>query len=594
MGFIVLVALAAALVAATPALAGVINVSTQSQVSPGMQQRVIWGQVQSGQYSINVTHAGYIHAEVNFKPNWNYCDVFLLDTGGNVVNKYEGWSTLTSTKAVIDYQVTSITADGQTLVPATDTQDEHLKGDDYTIIVQCFDGDDTQFYLWGYKPQIDLGAGYGPSTTNQYNVYYQQFRRPGARVGWLPISGAPYGGPFDFKATSQGTGTADLTWPAYVNRSTAKCSISGQGATATAAVNADTVAAVNLTAAGSGYTSAPTVAFTGGGGSGAAATATIDAGGTVTGVTVTKGGSGYTSVPTVAFTGGEGTGAAATAVLGDKVTALIVTKPGSGYAWPPDVSFTGGGGTGATAAAILTDGKVTAINVASGGSGFTTAPTVTLTTVNPFAKGLYPSGMEETVYSPDWTDIADTYDSMLSSFAPGLLHAGPPPEYGWSVDFDVNAASESGAVPNGTFHYVPDVFGVTENTPASLVMGWPLAHDGIFTVGYKATLTFPCNLWVTAAPHAVMAGAKATVKGTLALNGAWVDPGTQVKIQMKGKKNNWSDAKVVGKGVTGANGVWSVSFKPKVTGVYRAVKMDTTGPVVVVAENSYSKTIVVK
>jgi len=64
---------------------------------------------------------------------------------------------------------------------------------------------------------------------------------------------------------------------------------------------------------GSGYTSAPTVVFAGGGGTGAAATATINADGEVNGVAVTDSGTGYTGKPTVSFTGGGGSGAIATA-----------------------------------------------------------------------------------------------------------------------------------------------------------------------------------------------------------------------------------------------------------------------------------------
>lgn len=71
--------------------------------------------------------------------------------------------------------------------------------------------------------------------------------------------------------------------------------------------------AVTIGSGGTGYTTAPTVAFTGGGGTGAAGTATVS-GGAVTGVTITNPGTGYTSAPTVAFTG-AGTGATATAAL---------------------------------------------------------------------------------------------------------------------------------------------------------------------------------------------------------------------------------------------------------------------------------------
>lgn len=76
-----------------------------------------------------------------------------------------------------------------------------------------------------------------------------------------------------------------------------------------------TLASINVTNGGTGYTSAPTVGFTGGGGTGAAATAVVSDG-VVVGINVTNAGSGYTSAPTVGFTGGGGSSAAATAVLG--------------------------------------------------------------------------------------------------------------------------------------------------------------------------------------------------------------------------------------------------------------------------------------
>lgn len=70
-----------------------------------------------------------------------------------------------------------------------------------------------------------------------------------------------------------------------------------------------------LTAGGSGYTSAPAVTFSGGGGSGAAATAFV-MNGSVIGFRMTSLGTGYTSAPAVLLTGGGGTGASAIANIG--------------------------------------------------------------------------------------------------------------------------------------------------------------------------------------------------------------------------------------------------------------------------------------
>ena len=82
---------------------------------------------------------------------------------------------------------------------------------------------------------------------------------------------------------------------------------------------------------------------------------TAIANGPVTSATVTAGGTGYTTPPTVAITGGGGTGATATAsITGAIVTAINITNGGSGYTTAPTIGLTGGGGTGATATAAIT------------------------------------------------------------------------------------------------------------------------------------------------------------------------------------------------------------------------------------------------
>jgi FtsP/CotA-like multicopper oxidase with cupredoxin domain len=81
----------------------------------------------------------------------------------------------------------------------------------------------------------------------------------------------------------------------------------GSGATATATVDTTPgsptfgqVIHIVITNGGTGYNSAPGIIFTGGGGFGAWATATISGpGGIVNGITITNGGRGYTSAPTI-------------------------------------------------------------------------------------------------------------------------------------------------------------------------------------------------------------------------------------------------------------------------------------------------------
>ncbi len=57
---------------------------------------------------------------------------------------------------------------------------------------------------------------------------------------------------------------------------------------------------------------------------------------------------------------------------------ISIANPGTGYTTAPTVSITGGGGTGATAASTISGGVITAITVTNVGSGYTSAPTVTI------------------------------------------------------------------------------------------------------------------------------------------------------------------------------------------------------------------------
>jgi FtsP/CotA-like multicopper oxidase with cupredoxin domain len=167
-------------------------------------------------------------------------------------------------------------------------------------------------------------------------------------------------------------------------------------ATATASVNAvGAVIGFTSVTPGAGYT-AFDVALAGGGGAGATA---IGSGG-VDAVNITDGGKGYT-MPTVDFDlpdSPDGVQAKAHVPMiahGDAVdgmdangtvTAVVVDEPGSGYATAPAVSILNG--TQFDPVALPTDGSpavakttlaLSAVNVVELGTGYTTAPSVTIT-----------------------------------------------------------------------------------------------------------------------------------------------------------------------------------------------------------------------
>jgi hypothetical protein len=158
----------------------------------------------------------------------------------------------------------------------------------------------------------------------------------------------------------------------------------GIQATATAQIVGGGVTAVTLSAAGTGYTGVPSVNIvpaSGDTGTGAAATAVLSGAG-VTGTTITAGGSGYTTA-TVAFSAPQvagGVTATGTAVLASRgVATIAVGTAGAGYTTAPTITFTGGGGTGAVATATVSGGAITAISVTTAGTGYTSAPTVVIT-----------------------------------------------------------------------------------------------------------------------------------------------------------------------------------------------------------------------
>ena len=174
---------------------------------------------------------------------------------------------------------------------------------------------------------------------------------------------------------------------------------------------------ITVTNRGGGYTSTPQVAISSApsGGITGIATATMIGGvvvcndnlnpsaKSVQSVEIINSGIGYTTTPGVRFIGGGGSGAAATATIGNGIVGVItVTSGGSGYTSPPQISFTnevfltGVSTVSAAATAIVsTAGTITAINITNAGLGYSIAPTINIAT--PYSSGIGTFIFNETV-----------------------------------------------------------------------------------------------------------------------------------------------------------------------------------------------------
>tara|TARA_Y100001970_G_scaffold291645_1_gene429600 strand:+ start:13022 stop:14683 length:1662 start_codon:yes stop_codon:yes gene_type:complete len=170
---------------------------------------------------------------------------------------------------------------------------------------------------------------------------------------------------------------------------------SGQTASASALINSKYVREIFLNNDGNGYTSPPIIKFDDSPASGGTATAIgiLTTRGGITSlksIQMTNAGYGYTTTPQIYFTSDVGTGAAATCSIESSdtkgVVAITVTDGGSGYTSAPDVTI-GNPTAGAAATATVSEtGTITAITLSTGGVNYIDTPSVTI--ANPPSVGV--------------------------------------------------------------------------------------------------------------------------------------------------------------------------------------------------------------
>lgn len=247
------------------------------------------------------------------------------------------------------------------------------------------------------------------------------------------------------------------------------------------------VVSVNLTSGGSNYASAPTVAFTGGGGTGAAGVAHM-AGTMVDSIVITNHGTGYTSSPSVVISAATGSGASAKAyvysgatrpmsffqgregdvygvdgmgrgiriacgatsadklgvekpAVGPAITAastytkqyvagIQLVRGGAGYFSTPSVVLTGGTPShAASARAVMRDGRLTGVVMIERGAGYQAPPAVSFSGGFPtgaaFSVGVSGSVRDVAISSAGtgYLSNATTTPTVQFSTAQGLTNA---------------------------------------------------------------------------------------------------------------------------------------------------------------------------
>ena len=238
----------------------------------------------------------------------------------------------------------------------------------------------------------------------------------------------------------------------------------GIGATATASavispVTGGYVRKIYMNDDGAGYSSAPIITFEPAPSpSGSTATAVgilTTVGGTTSlkEILITNAGYGYTTIPKIFFSGGGGTGAAATCSIqstGQGVISITVTGNGAGYAAAPTITVaepnvSSGTSERTVARTVISSSNiVTAVRLENPGIGYTIAPAVTIAEP-PLIAGIGTFQSNEVVHGSttgsqarvkDWDTVTNKLKvtPIKGTFAEGEIIVGAASSATYTVD----------------------------------------------------------------------------------------------------------------------------------------------------------------
>lgn len=228
------------------------------------------------------------------------------------------------------------------------------------------------------------------------------------------------------------------------------------------------LSAIMLGVPGSGYISPPHVSIIGGGGTGAGATANIDSKGAVSSFNITSGGNGYVAPAKITFSSGSAT---ANAVISNgKVAGIKIADHGSGYSTAPDVTISGGRRNGigrdATGTAHIANGQLTFVSVDDGGDGYEQPVSVIVEPGQPFTNAI-----------PIWAPAGALHSTVrdMTAFAAAAL--GQTRNGLISIDPAVTAGFKIAEIPYACSGTSPTLSGCPEGTLLSGLSWAILAED---------------------------------------------------------------------------------------------------------------------
>jgi len=300
---------------------------------------------------------------------------------------------------------------------------------------------------------------------------------------------------------------------------------------------------VQVTAGGSGYTCAPTVAFS----YGNATAMSVVTGGSVTAVNMTNQGTGYNVIPTVSFSGCTGTGAAGAASVAFNNNGGVLMNPGTGNT-SSNTSFMNNVVDGASTMIDL-ENQVLAANSATSGLDYN------------LYSNYQTSGSKAFVWNGSRTDTFATWQGLSGEGTHSSLVA--------SANLDSTGKPQTGSPAIGvgtnltslcTGNLVPlctDYAGVSRPTSGSWTIGaFQVASSNPVVVLNPTSLTFASQL---------LAVASATQSVTLTNNG----PGNVVvsSISITGTNSgDFSQTNTCGTVAQGNTCTITVTFTPTAVG----------------------------